>query len=131
MPALEVRRQRGLVELLRAVARHPLRTDWDAVVGLQVTCLRHGTRRAEIPDLIVRRVHGVHMGEELRNPFNTDPDVGSFRYYTETVFPADCALAPFDHPNIPRGEHVLSFWQAGFEQAEENPAKNDLFGNAR
>ncbi|MBI4320944.1 MAG: hypothetical protein HY675_20830 [Chloroflexi bacterium] len=41
------------------------------------------------PDPIVRRVHGVHMGEELKNPFNTDPDTGSFKFYTSVIFPAN------------------------------------------
>ncbi|MBI2890281.1 MAG: cytochrome c3 family protein [Nitrospirae bacterium] len=43
----------------------------------------------KVPDNIVRRVHGVHMGEELENPLNTDPKNGDFKDYTEVVFPAD------------------------------------------
>ncbi|MBI2863739.1 MAG: hypothetical protein HYX94_04165 [Chloroflexi bacterium] len=41
------------------------------------------------PDPIVRRVHGVHMGEHLKNPFNTDPTTGDFRDYTSVLFPAN------------------------------------------
>jgi hypothetical protein len=41
------------------------------------------------PDPIVRRVHGVHMGEGLENPFNTDPQTGNFKDYTGVVFPKD------------------------------------------
>jgi hypothetical protein len=41
------------------------------------------------PDNIIIRVHGVHMGEELNNTFNTDQDAGKFADYTEVVFPAD------------------------------------------
>jgi len=40
-------------------------------------------------DPIVKRVHGVHMGEHLKNAFNTDPDKGMFKLYTEVLFPAD------------------------------------------
>jgi len=40
-----------------------------------------------IPDPIVARVHGIHMGEELKNPRNIDPVTGIFKDYTEVVFP--------------------------------------------
>ncbi len=40
-------------------------------------------------DPIIRRVHGVHMGEELNNTFNTDPASGNFVHYLEVNFPAD------------------------------------------
>jgi hypothetical protein len=40
-----------------------------------------------IPDPIVKRVHGVHMGEELKNPLNTDPLTGVFKDYIDVVFP--------------------------------------------
>ncbi len=42
-----------------------------------------------VPDPIVRRVHGVHMGEELKLDFNTNSVTGSFKDYTHVVFPAD------------------------------------------
>lgn len=45
-----------------------------------------GTR---VPDPIVFRVHGVHNGEHLKNPLNTDPDKGVFRDYTGVLFPAN------------------------------------------
>ena len=44
---------------------------------------------AKIPDNIVFRVHGVHMGEELQTAANTNPTNGIFKNYTEVVFPAD------------------------------------------
>ena len=44
---------------------------------------------SRVPDQIVRRVHGVHMGEHLKNPLNTDPATGIFKAYTEVLFPAD------------------------------------------
>lgn len=42
-----------------------------------------------VSDAWVLRVHGVHMGEELRNTFNTNSVNGNFRDYTHVVFPAD------------------------------------------
>ncbi|MEK7777879.1 MAG: hypothetical protein AAB303_04565, partial [Chloroflexota bacterium] len=47
------------------------------------------TSTVRTPDPIVRRVHGVHMGEHLKNTFNTDPTTGDFRDYTGVLFPAD------------------------------------------
>lgn len=42
-----------------------------------------------VSDPIVRRVHGVHMGEELKLDFNTNQVNGDFRDYTHVVFPPD------------------------------------------
>jgi len=42
-----------------------------------------------IADPIVHRVHGIHMGEHLENPRDTDPNTGIFRDYTHVEFPAD------------------------------------------
>lgn len=43
----------------------------------------------KVPDAIVRRVHGIHMGEGLKLDFNTNAVTGDFRDYTHVVFPAD------------------------------------------
>ncbi|MDO8716378.1 MAG: hypothetical protein Q7J73_06175, partial [Dehalococcoidales bacterium] len=53
------------------------------ITSLNGTSL-NGTR---VLDVIVNRVHGVHMGEELENPLNTDPVTGAFRNFREVVFP--------------------------------------------
>lgn len=45
--------------------------------------------KAPVPDAIVIRAHGVHNGEGLKNPLNTDPKTGVFRNYTGVVFPAN------------------------------------------
>src|SRR5881394_1301166 len=42
-----------------------------------------------VSDPIVRRVHGVHMGEGLKLPFNNDPVTGDFKDYIHLRFPAD------------------------------------------
>ena len=55
---------------------------------------------AGIPDPIVSRVHGVHMGEHLKNPENTDPVTGKFRNYTGVLFPKnvkDCTACHVDN----------------------------------
>jgi hypothetical protein len=44
---------------------------------------------AKVPDPIVRRVHGVHMGKELGLDFNTNQVNGDFKDYTDLEFPAD------------------------------------------
>jgi hypothetical protein len=42
-----------------------------------------------IPDPIVHRVHGVHMGANLENPLDNDPSTGVFKDYIHVEFPAD------------------------------------------
>ena len=51
------------------------------------------------PDPIVRRVHGVHMGEHLKNTFNVERD---FTEYASVIFPANvknCTLCHLDDRN--------------------------------
>ncbi len=56
--------------------------------GYAATLAEDGKTR-NVPSPIVKKVHGVHMGEELKNPLNTDPTTGVFKYYTGVVFPAN------------------------------------------
>lgn len=52
-----------------------------------------------VPDPIIRRVHGVHMGEGLKLPFNIDPVTGNFKDYIHLAFPSDvrgCAKCHVD-----------------------------------
>ena len=42
-----------------------------------------------VTDPIVRRVHGVHMGADLKLPFNTSSVNGDFKDYTHIEFPSD------------------------------------------
>ncbi len=48
-----------------------------------------GPSTVRTPDHIVLRVHGVHMGEHLKNPFNINPETGNYRDYTGLLFPAN------------------------------------------
>jgi len=50
-----------------------------------------------IPDPIVHRVHGVHMGADLENPRNIDPDTGIFHDYIHVEFPADVRNCTYCH----------------------------------
>jgi hypothetical protein len=50
-----------------------------------------------VPDPIVNRVHGVHMGEMLENPRNIDPDTGIFQDYIHVNFPADVRNCTYCH----------------------------------
>jgi len=43
----------------------------------------------KVSDPIIRRVHGVHMGENLKLPFNTNSVTGDFKDYVHLTFPAD------------------------------------------
>jgi len=43
----------------------------------------------KVPDAIVLRVHGVHMGEGLSSDFNTNEVSGNFKDYTHMAFPSD------------------------------------------
>lgn len=52
-PPLLVRGENRLVNLLRDIERVPLTIDWDAIIHLQVTCLRNGINKVGIPDLII------------------------------------------------------------------------------
>jgi Outer membrane cytochrome MtrC/MtrF-like, domains II/IV len=42
-----------------------------------------------VSDTIMRRVHGIHMGADLKLPFNTNSVDGSFADYIHVEFPAD------------------------------------------
>jgi hypothetical protein len=43
----------------------------------------------KVSDAIVRRAHGVHMGQDLKLAFNTNSVNGNFKDYTHVEFPAD------------------------------------------
>ena len=53
IPALQLRRQTRLINLLRELERNPLQPDWDEIVRLQTTCLRLGINGVGIPDLLI------------------------------------------------------------------------------
>ena len=52
-PPLLVRGERKLISLLREVECVPLTLAWDAIIQMQVLCLRNGINKVGIPDLII------------------------------------------------------------------------------
>ena len=64
VPSLHLKRQARLIELLRELEREPLLPDWDEVVRLQITCLRHGINGVGIPDLLIAQ-HAMQHGLQL------------------------------------------------------------------
>ena len=53
VPALQIKRQNGLISLLREIERAPLAPDWGDIIRLQVSCLRRGINAVGIPDLLI------------------------------------------------------------------------------
>jgi len=53
VPALRVKRQPRLIDLLGKLEREPIQPDWDEVIRLQITCLREGLNGVGIPDLLI------------------------------------------------------------------------------
>lgn len=52
-PPLLVRGKNKLVDILWNIERIRLTLDWDAIIHMQVTCLRNGINKVGIPDLII------------------------------------------------------------------------------
>jgi hypothetical protein len=53
---LQVRRQKRLISLLRQINQHPVEIDWQDIIAMQYTCMRHGINGVGIPDLILARM---------------------------------------------------------------------------
>lgn len=64
IPALHLRRQRKLIGLMREIACPPLDVDWDDLIVMQITCLRHGINKVGIPDLMIAQ-HAIQNHLEL------------------------------------------------------------------
>ncbi len=65
IPALQLQRQTRLINLLRELEREPLQPDWDEIVRLQTTCLRHGINGVGIPDLLIAQ-HAMQNDLQLK-----------------------------------------------------------------
>jgi hypothetical protein len=64
VPALELRGERPLAELLRQIRKPPLAVDWSELIAIQTACLRRGINRVGIPDLIIAQ-HAIQHGLRL------------------------------------------------------------------
>ena len=53
IPALQVRRQKRLISLLRQIKQFPVKTDWEGIIAMQVTCMQNGINDVGIPDLVI------------------------------------------------------------------------------
>ena len=64
IPALQLQRQTRLINLLQEFERRPLRPDWNEIIRLQTTCLRHGINGVGLPDLLIAQ-HAMQHGLQL------------------------------------------------------------------
>ena len=64
IPALHLRRQRKLISLMREISCPPLEVDWDDLIQMQITCLKHGLNKVGIPDLMISQ-HAIQNRLEL------------------------------------------------------------------
>ncbi len=76
-PPLLVHGERKLVKLLREVERIPLNLDWDALIALQVICIRKGINKVGIPDLILAQ----HAIQNKLSLFTVDKHFGLLSRY--------------------------------------------------
>jgi predicted nucleic acid-binding protein len=53
VPALKVRRQREIINLLVTIKKLDLSVQWDQIIEFQFNCLKNGLNGIGIPDLIV------------------------------------------------------------------------------
>ncbi|MBI5102178.1 MAG: PIN domain-containing protein [Nitrospirae bacterium] len=53
IPALQIRKLKELVTLLREIKRQPMNIDWNDIIKMQSLCLNKGTNGVGIPDLII------------------------------------------------------------------------------
>jgi len=53
IPALKVRNQRRIVELLYSINKIELLINWDQIIEFQFKCLKNGLNGIGIPDLVV------------------------------------------------------------------------------
>lgn len=64
LPALHVKRQSRIIDLLCELELIPLVPDWDEVVRLQTACLRNGINGVGIPDILVAQ-NAMQHGAQL------------------------------------------------------------------
>lgn len=53
IPALQIRKLRELITLLREIKRQPMNIDWNDIIRMQTLCLNNGNNGVGIPDLII------------------------------------------------------------------------------
>lgn len=53
IPALQIRKLRELITLLREIKRQPMNINWNEIIKMQTLCLNNGNNGVGIPDLII------------------------------------------------------------------------------
>ena len=53
IPFLKMRKQKGIIELLKNINNLQLQIKWDEIIEFQVKCLKKGINGVGIPDLII------------------------------------------------------------------------------
>lgn len=64
IPALHVKRQPKLIDLLRQLEQEPMLPDWEEIIRMQIACLRDGLNGIGIPDLLIAQ-NAVQHGLQL------------------------------------------------------------------
>ena len=64
IPALQVRRQQKVIDLLKEIKCHSFVIDWNDLMQIQIICLRNGINGVGIPDLIIAQ-HSIQNNLEL------------------------------------------------------------------
>ena len=52
-PALQIRRQKKLIDLLQQIKKYPIQIEWNGITQMQIMCMRNGINGIGIPDLII------------------------------------------------------------------------------
>ena len=63
-PALHLRQQNKLINLMQEIACPPMNIDWNGLVQMQIVCLQHGINKVGIPDLMIAQ-HAIQNQLEL------------------------------------------------------------------
>lgn len=64
IPALHIKRQSKLIDLMRQIVCPALHVDWAVLIQIQLICLRNGINRIGIPDLMIVQ-HAIQNHLEL------------------------------------------------------------------
>lgn len=64
VPALRVKRQTRLIDLLHELEQEPMLPDWEELIRMQIACLRDGLNGIGIPDLLIAQ-NAMQHGFEL------------------------------------------------------------------
>ena len=64
IPALQIKKQSKLIDLMRQIACPALHVDWNDLMQLQITCLRNVINSVGIPDLMIAQ-HAIQNHLEL------------------------------------------------------------------